>query len=89
MTLISLTLPDSLAKQSQDIAKQMNVSRSHLIRIALEHEIEAFRIAQERRGLMTAFKNMKKNPNYLREADMWMDESNTELKNEPENWWKK
>lgn len=89
MAMISLTLPDFLAKQSQDVAKKMRVSRAHFIRMALEHEIEAFRVRQERNEMLGAFKKMKQYPNYISEAEMWMDKSNTSLKDESDGWWKK
>lgn len=86
--MISLTLPESLAKQSQDIAKSMNISRAHFIRQALEHEINAHRLRQERKALVKAFKKMSTSQAYLGEADSWMDEANTGLPTTPNDWWK-
>ena len=87
MTAISLKLPDELARQSTKAAKKMGISRTELIRVALEHELAAIGKRLERADMAKAFEAMREDPAYGRESAI-LDQGLIEaLPNEPENWW--
>ncbi|MDP3558737.1 MAG: hypothetical protein Q8R79_00105 [Legionellaceae bacterium] len=88
MTAISIALPESLAKMSQVVAKELHISRAHLIRIALENEIKAYFIRQEQEELVKSFNAMKKNKHYLQESETIMDGLNTDYSDKSDEWWK-
>ena len=89
MAAISIALPDSLANMSQVIAKKLQISRSQLIRVALEHEIQAFLKRQEQEALVKSFNAMKKHSDYLQESETIMTGLNTEYSDdEGDDWWK-
>lgn len=88
MAAISIALPDALAKKSQAVAKELHISRAHLIRIALEHEIKAYMLHQEQEALVGSFQAMKKNESYLLESDELMSGLNVDYSDEEGVWWK-
>lgn len=89
MTAISIALPESLAKMSKVIAKKLHISRSQLIRVALEHEIQAYLKRHEQEMLVESFNAMKKHGKYLLEADAIMTGLNSDYTDdEGEDWWR-
>ena len=58
---------------SKVIAKKLHLSRSQLIRVALEHEIQAYLKRHEQELLVESFNAMKKHRRYLSEADEIMN----------------
>ena len=87
MTAISLKLPDELARQSTKAAEKMGISRTELIRVALEHELAAIGKRLERADMAKAFEVMRKDSEYERESRI-LDQGLMEtLPNESENWW--
>jgi metal-responsive CopG/Arc/MetJ family transcriptional regulator len=88
MAAISIVLPDALANMSQAIAKKLHISRSQLIRVALEHEIQAFLKRQEQEALVESFNAMKKHKAYLIESEAIMSGLNTDYTDEGDEWWK-
>ena len=87
MTAISLKLSDELARKSTQAAEKMGISRTELIRVALEHELADISKRLEQADMAKAFEAMRHDPDYERESaslDQGLMES---LPNEPENWW--
>ena len=87
MTALSILVPDELAQDSLFIAKQMHISRSQFIRLAIENEIASYRLKKDQSRMVSGFKSLKKNQNYLMEIDD-MAGLDTPLKDEGEAWWK-
>jgi metal-responsive CopG/Arc/MetJ family transcriptional regulator len=77
MTVLSIMLPDSLAKASQDVAKQLGVSRTQFIRTAIIHELENTKKKMQQDEIIKTFSMMKKNKKDLKQIDgdqWWMKE---------------
>jgi len=87
MTAISLKLPDELARQSTNAAEKMGISRTELIRVALEHELAAISKRLERADMAKAFEAMRGDPAYGRESATLDQGLMEDLPDEPENWW--
>lgn len=88
MAALSIMVPDALAEDSLWIAKKMHISRSQFIRLAIEHEIKAYRRMKEQQDMVAGFKALKQNDDYLDEANDF-DQLDVCLKDEGEFWWKK
>lgn len=89
MTAISIHLPNTLMRDSKKIASKLGLSRAQFIRMAIEFAIADWKKKQEIAGMLKAFKAMKKNTEYLKEAKEIMDGLNAELPNEEDEWWTK
>ena len=87
MTAISLKLPDELARQSTKAAEKMGISRTELIRVALEHELAAIGKRLERANMAKAFEAMRKDSEYKRESGILDQGFMENLPDESENWW--
>jgi predicted transcriptional regulator len=87
MTAISLKLPDELARRSTQAAEKMGISRTELIRVALEHELAVISKGLERAGMAKALEAMREDPDYTRESEILDQGLMEDLPNEPENWW--
>ena len=87
MTAISLNLPDDLAKHSKQLARKLGISRTELIRRALEHEISHVAAKIEREAMAQAFEAMKNDPGYLSASEALDREFNTTLPTEVDRWW--
>jgi len=87
MAAISLKLSDELAQQSAKAAEKIGISRTELIRIALEHELAAINKRQEREEMAKAFAAMREDSDYERESAILDQGLMDSLPNEPENWW--
>lgn len=88
MTALSIMLPDELAFASSLIAKEMHISRSQFIRLAIENEIKSFKIKKDQRAMTAAFKAIKQHPGYLVEMGD-IERLDDPLKDEKEFWWEK
>jgi metal-responsive CopG/Arc/MetJ family transcriptional regulator len=87
MTAISLKLPDELARQSTKAAEKMGISRTELIRVALEHELADISKRLEREDMAKALEAMREDPEYVRDSAV-LDQGMMEgLPAEPDNWW--
>ena len=87
MTAISLKLPDELARKSTQAAEKLGISRTELIRVALEHELTAISKRLERADMAKAIEAMREDPDYARES-VFLDQGLLEDRpHEPENWW--
>ena len=87
MTAISLKLPDELARKSTQAAEKMGISRTELIRVALEHELDLISKRMERADMAKAIEAMHKDPDYERESAVLDQGLMESLPNEPDNWW--
>ena len=87
MTAISLKLPDDLARKSTKVAEKMGISRSELIRVALEHELAAIGKRLERANMAKAFEAIRKDSEYERESGILDQGLMENLPDESENWW--
>jgi len=89
MTSLSITIPDDIAKASNDIAKKLGLSRTAFIRQAIIHELDNLQSKFEQEDIIKSFNAMKKSPEYLEEAEEIMNGLNSELLEEDEEWWSK
>jgi hypothetical protein len=87
MTAISLKLPDELARQSTKAAERMGISRTELIRVALEHELANISKRLERADMAKALEAMREDPEYERDSAILDQGLMDDLPGEPENWW--
>ncbi|NCT56410.1 MAG: hypothetical protein GW760_01680 [Legionella sp.] len=88
MAALSIMVPDALAEDSLWIAKKMHISRSQFIRLAIEHEIKAYRLMREQQEMVAGFKALKQHADYLDEIND-LEQLDVNLKDEGEFWWKK
>ncbi len=86
MTTLSINLPDRLAKASQDVASLMGVSRTEFIRQAVAHEVKHFQIKIEEKAMIASMLAMKKDKNYLKEADDIIEGFAGDLPEDPFEW---
>ncbi|HJD62448.1 MAG TPA: ribbon-helix-helix domain-containing protein [Rickettsia endosymbiont of Degeeriella rufa] len=89
MTNLSITIPDDIAKASNEVAKKLGLSRTAFIRQAIIHELDNLQSKFEQEGIIKSFNAMKKSPQYLEEAEEIMNGLNSELPEEDEKWWVK
>ena len=87
MAAISLKLSDELAQQSKKAAEKIGISRTELIRVALEHELAVINKRLERGDMAKAFEAMREDSDYERESAILDQGLMDSLPNEPENWW--
>ena len=87
MTAISLKLSDELVRKSTRAAEKMGISRTELIRIALEHELADISKRLERADMAKAIEAMREDPDYERESTILDQGLMEDLPSEPENWW--
>lgn len=88
MTPLSIKLPDKLASASQETARRLGISRSELIRLSLEHEIERIEADLERREMAQSLTAMANSPTYIRDAAILDNALDEPLADEQDNWWK-
>ena len=88
MTPLSIKLPDKLAAASQNTARRLGISRSELIRLSLEHEIERIEADLERREMAQSLAAMTNSPMYIRDAEILDNALDEPLADEQDNWWK-
>ncbi|OGT66731.1 MAG: hypothetical protein A3J38_09125 [Gammaproteobacteria bacterium RIFCSPHIGHO2_12_FULL_45_9] len=87
MTTLSIVLPDTLAKASQEIAKQLGLSRTQFIREAIAHELERIRAFREQKAITHSMAAMKKSPAYLAEAEELTEGLTDTLPDDEDEWW--
>lgn len=88
MTPLSIKLPDKLASASQDTARKLGISRSELIRLSLEHEIERIEADLERRDMAQSMSAMANSPMYISDATILDNALDEPLAEESDDWWK-
>lgn len=87
MVAISLKLPNDLARESKEIAQQLGISRTELIRQALRHELARVQAQIERKAISRALQAMREDPSYLQESAELDDRLGDTLPDEPDRWW--
>lgn len=87
MTALSIVVPDELAQDSSLIAKEMHISRSQFIRLAIENEIRAYRLMREQQDMVVGFRALKQQASYLDEMND-LEQLDVNLKDEGNFWWK-
>lgn len=89
MTILSISLPDSLAEASQKAASQMGISRTEFIRQAVAHELKHFQEALEEKAMVASMVAMKKSKSYLKEADDIIEGFSMNSPKDKNKWWNK
>lgn len=89
MTTLSIILPDTLAKASQEAAGKLGISRTQFIRQAIAHELESFQSQLEQEAMVRSISAMKKSKKYLKEAEKLAEGLNSVLPDDGEEWWNK
>lgn len=89
MTTLSITIPDNIAKSSNEVAKKLGLSRTAFIRQAIIHELENLQSKFEQDDIIKSFNAMKKSKTYLEEVEEITCGLNSELPEQEEQWWSK
>jgi predicted transcriptional regulator len=87
MTALSIIISDALAQDSLAIAKQMHISRTQFIRLAIENQIKSYNLQQAQSKMVSGFAALKKQPDYLIEVEE-LSRLDTPLIDEGDAWWK-
>jgi metal-responsive CopG/Arc/MetJ family transcriptional regulator len=82
-------LPDALAKESQDVAHKLGISRTQFIRQAIAHELENYAARLEQEAILKTISAMKKDKKYIEESKKITEEMNSDLPNDGDDWWSK
>jgi len=88
MTALSIIVTNELALDSLLVAKQMHISRSQFIRLAIENEIKSYNLKKEQARMAAGFNALKKQPDYLAETND-IEGLVAPLVDEGDSWWKK
>ena len=88
MIPISLKLPDELAEESKRLAAEMGISRTELIRVALQREMENIRRRKEQEAMAKSLAALAKDPAYIKEVQL-LDETLSEQRPDEseDGWW--
>jgi metal-responsive CopG/Arc/MetJ family transcriptional regulator len=89
MTSLSIKLPDTIAKASNEAAKSLGMSRTEFIRQAIVHELDSFKTKVGETEIIKSFAAMKKSKEYLKEAENITETLFSELPKEEDEWWNK
>ena len=89
MTTLSITLPDNIAKASNEVAKQLKISRTQFIRQAVVHELHSFQTRLEQGNIIKSLTAMKNSRKYNKDIEELTLDLNSDLPQEREEWWNK
>jgi metal-responsive CopG/Arc/MetJ family transcriptional regulator len=89
MTTLSINLPDTIAKASQEAANKMGISRTEFIRQAVAHELKHFQETLEEKEMVASMIAMKESKTYLKEIDYITKGFSTDLPEDRNGWWHK
>ena len=89
MTSLSITLPDTIAKASNDAARSLGLSRTEFIRLAIVHELNSFKTKAGEAEIIKSFEAMRNSKEYLKEAEDITETLFSELPKEEDEWWNK
>ena len=90
MKNLSISLSKDLINDSDDVAKELGVSRTEFIRRAVIHELKNFKIKNIENNMIKSFEAMKKSKDYLIESEELDVGFGFDLKNnDVGEWWKK
>ncbi len=84
MKALSIKLPEDLEERSRQVARQLGITRSELIRRALVHEIDHVQAGLERRAMAQSLQAMTVVSDETEVLDRALDEA---LPKEKEGWW--
>ncbi len=89
MATLSISLPDTLAKASQEAASKMGISRTEFIRQAVAHELKHFQETLEEKAMVASMMAMKESKPYRKEIDDIAAGFSTDLPKDKNKWWHK
>lgn len=89
MANLSISIPDDIARKSFEVAKSLGISKAQFLRQAIARELAEHQPKVEQVGIVKSFEAMKKSAIYLEESNSIMGSLNSELVQDPENWWVK
>lgn len=89
MATLSINLPDTLAKASQEAASSMGISRTEFIRQAVAHELKAFQAKLEEEAIISSMIAMKASVSYGKESEDIIEGFHTALPKDQNKWWRK
>ncbi len=89
MTTLSINLPETLAKASQEAASKMGITRTEFIRQAVLHELKHFQATLEEEGIVSSIMAMKESKSYRKGADDLIDGFSSDLPKDKNKWWQK
>jgi predicted transcriptional regulator len=84
---LSIELPEELAQASLEIARELGLSRTELIRQAVVHEIAQARGTVEQRAMAESLRAMGADPSARRLAEELDAAMDTPLPPEEDGWW--
>jgi len=90
MKNLSISLSKDLINDSDEVAKELGVTRTEFIRQAVIHELKNFKIMNVENNMIKSFEAMKKSKEYLIESEELNIGFGCDLKNNDiGEWWKK
>ena len=89
MKCFTISLPDEIVQASNDTAKALGISRTEFIRQAVIHELSNIRTDIAQKEIIKVFNSMKMSSDYISESEEIIDNLNSDLPEEEEEWWNK
>jgi len=90
MKNLSISLSQDLINGSDEVAKELGVTRTEFIRQAVIHELKNFKIKNIEDKMIKSFQAMKKSKEYLIENEELDNSFGYDLENNDiGEWWKK
>ena len=89
MKTLSINLPDTLAKASQEAASKMGISRTEFIRQAVAHELKHFQEELEEQAMVASMVAMKESKTYRKEIDDITEGFSIDSPEDKKEWWHK
>lgn len=89
MKCFTISLPDEIVQASNDTAKALGISRTEFIRQAVIHELSNIRTDIAQKEIIKVFNSMKMSGDYISESEEIIDNLNSDLPEEEEEWWNK
>lgn len=89
ITTLSITLPDNVAKASNEVAKRLKISRTQFIRQAVIHELNSFQTRLEQGNIIKSLAAMKNSKKYNQDIEELTLDLNSDLPQERAEWWSK
>lgn len=87
MKCFTISLPDEIVQASNDAAKALGISRTEFIRQAVIHELSNIQTDIAQKEIIKVFNSMKMSSNYMSESEEMIDNLNSDLPEEEEEWW--
>ncbi len=87
MSALALRLPEQLMIESNQLAKQLNMSRTAFIRMAIEDEIKKIKHRLQKEEMLAAFQQLKTTKSYQKLSEE-LDDEVFEINDKGGKWWK-